>query len=431
MKERPKDFRWLTASALTLLLLAVLTGCRYLSIPAQDDVAAPPLQAESTGKPTVYNSAVIKGRVTGPGWKGNSTLILACRPAEKNDGCVEYAATGTGRDAFMLYLPEGRYRLIAVTDYNHDEKYEKDEVSGVYGFPSQMLEMTVPEGGLITGAEIRTAANDERPVRLPRAFSWKIEEPVLRQATGNGDLLKIYHEYFSLENAQTGYWNPSSFMKAFGAHIYMTEAYNPRKIPILFVHGTEGTPQNWIYFYMRLNLDRYQPWFFYYPSGIRLNLAATLLNEELRELHKKYGFSKMAVVAHSVGGLTTKSFLNRYVSDRENNFIRLFVSFATPWSGFGLADASQMLPHKSIPVWVDLGTKSEFIQTTMETKLPSIIHYYNFYGKYDKRIGDTAVDHRAVSAAARSLGFDCNHDSILSDRKVFAQFNAILEKELW
>lgn len=430
MKEQPDLFRWMLAAALTIVLIAGLISCRYLSIPAQDDAVPALLPSKEEKGPTVYNSAVIKGRVTGPGWKGHSTLILACRSADKKNGCGEYAATRENQDAFMLYLPEGRYCLIAVTDHNHDGKYEKDEASGAYGLPRQMMEITVREGDLITGVEIRTAAAGERPVRLPRECRWKIEEPVIRQATGNGDLLKIYHEYFSLENAQTGYWNPSSFMKAFGAHIYLTQAYDSRKIPLLFVHGTEGTPQNWIYCYMRLDRDRYQPWFFYYPSGIRLNLAAALLQEELRELQEQYGFRKMALAAHSVGGLTARSFLIRRESEERPPFIRLFASFATPWNGFGLADASRVLPHKSIPVWLDLGTHSEFISATMNAKLPPSVRHYLFYGREDKLTGGAEPDSRATTGTAGVYGFDCTHDGILIDRRVFSRFNTILEKEM-
>lgn len=432
MTIRPtKRFPLLLLLFFVILPPACLGSCSYLSIPAKDDVAEEPVKTKGKNVLPVYNSAVIKGRIIPAGPDMDSTLVLAYRPADKKMEFTEYTATDAKCNTFMLYLPQGRYQLFAVTDYNHNGIYENKEASGLYESDLQPAEITIREGELITGVEIRTSKTRFSKVKLPSEWRLKKDEHIIRQTTCNGQVLKIYDKYFSLENAQTGYWNPSSFMKAFGAHIYMTDAYDPRKIPILFVHGTEGTPYNWIYFYMRLDRSRYQPWFFYYPSGIRLNLAADLLNEALRELHEKYDFQKMAVVAHSVGGLTTKSFLNRHVSDRENNFIRLFVSFATPWSGFGLADASRVLPHKSIPVWVDLGTQSEFIQTTMDTRLPTAIHHYSFYGKQDRLCGDAAVDHRAVSGAVNSMGFDSNHDSILSDREVFAQFNAILEKELW
>lgn len=401
-----------------------------MSIPEKDDTAVGQVKQKGENESTVYNSAVIKGSITSPDNGKDSTLIVAYRPADSKEEFTEYVATGCNK-AFMLYLPGGRYQLFAITDYNHNGIYENNEVSGLYGSDLQPTEISIREGELITGVVIRTSRANGNKMQLPLEWRLKKDQKIIKQVTHNGQVLKIYHEYFSLKNAQIGYWNPSSFMKSFGAHIYPAEEYNPRKIPILFVHGTEGSPYNWIYLYMRLDRSQYQPWFFYYPSGLRLPLAAALLNEELSELHKKYGFQKMAIVAHSVGGLTTRSFLTRFVSDKDNNFIKLFVTFATPWSGFGIADASQIITHKSIPVWVDLGTQSAFIKTTMEDKLPANINHYIFYGKNDKLCGDKALDERAVSCAIKSFGFDCTHNSILSDRKVFFQFNKILDKELW
>jgi len=67
----------------------------------------------------------------------------------------------------------------------------------------------------------------------------------------------------------------------------------------------------------------------------------------------------------------------------------------------------------------------------MSEKLPPQINHYIFYGTKDKLSGDKAKDGRALACAVNSLGFDCTHDTILSDRKVFTRFNAILEEELW
>jgi pimeloyl-ACP methyl ester carboxylesterase len=423
-------FRFYLLSIFVITVLAGMVSCRYLSIPAKDDAVRGLVKPKGTNGSTVYNSAVIKGRIVSHDNGKDSTLVIAYRPGDGKEEFTEYVATN-GSNAFMLYLPEGRYQLFAITDYNHNGIYENDEVSGLYGSDLQPAEISIREGELITGVVIPTARDNSHKIKLPLEWQVKKDQKIIQQVTHNGQALKIYHEYFSLENAQTGYWNPSSFMKAFGAHIYLAEEYNPRKIPVLFVHGTEGSPYNWIYFYMRLDRSRYQPWFFYYPSGIRLPLAAALLNEELRELQIKYGFQKMAIGAHSVGGLTTRSFLTRFAADKQNNYVKLFVTFATPWRGFGAADASQIMIHKSIPVWVDLGTQSAFIKTTMGDKLPAYVNHYNLYGKNDKVCGDKALDDRAVACAVKSFGFDCTHDTILSDRKVFFKFNEILNKELW
>lgn len=422
-------FRYYLISAFVVLIMAGTVSCRYMSIPAKDDVVAGLVKQKGESESTVYNSAVIKGRIVSAEDDKDSTLIIAYRSANGKKEFTEYVVTNSNR-SFMLYLPAGRHLLFAITDFNHNGIYEDDEVSGLYGSVLQPAEIAIREGELVTGVVIQTAQANKHQLKLPLEWHEQKDQKFIRQLTHNGQILKIYHEYFSLENAQTGYWNPSSFMKAFGAHIYLTEEYSPRKIPILFVHGAEGSPQNWIYFYMRLDRSRYQPWFFYYPSGIRLPLAAALLNEELRELHHKHGFQKMVIVAHSVGGLTARSFMTRFISDKQNNFIKLFVTLATPWSGFGVADASQILPHKSIPVWVDLGTQSDFIKMTMEDRLPANINHYIFYGKNDKVCGDKALDDRAVACAVKSFGFDCTHDTILSDRKVFTRFTEILDKEL-
>ncbi|MBP7341242.1 MAG: alpha/beta hydrolase [Smithellaceae bacterium] len=428
MRKRISKPRKIALALLLALLLAGAAGCRYMSIPAKDDVLAGQTKAKSGEATNAYNSAVIKGRFAGEGINRHSTLVLAWRPGDAD--YTEYAvAAGSG--PFMLYLPQGRYRLFAITDYNRNGVFEAAEVSGRYGAPGGPEEISVREGELVSGVVIALSRSGGHSDALPLEWRPKKKQPVLRQLTHNGQTLKVYHEYFSPENAQTGYWNPSSFMKVFGAHIYLAEDYSPRKIPILFVHGTEGSPHNWMFFCMRLDRSRYQPWFFYYPSGIRLGLAASLLDEELRELHNRYGFTKMVVVAHSVGGLTTRSFLTRYASDKEHAFIRLFFTLATPWSGFSVADASQILTHKSIPAWIDLGTQSAFIANTLADELPKNVRHYIFYGKDDSLCGDKALDDRAVSCAVQLYSFPCDHTSILSDRRVFAQFGKILEKELW
>ncbi len=429
MNRQPNRTRYLFIFLSLTLMTACMMSCRYLSIPAKDDAIVGKADRDAANETTVYNSAVIKGKVNGPNQGGNSTLVIAYRPGDKNHEYTEYAITNRNGD-FMLYLPQGRYRLFAVTDYNHNGVYENSEASGLYGSGDTPEEISIREGELISGVVIQASKAGGAGIKLPLELHAEKQREIIRHLTFNGQVLKIYHEYFSPENAQTGYWNPSSFMKAFGAHIYLAEEYNPRKIPVLFVHGTEGTPLNWIYFCMRLDSSRYQPWFFYYPSGIRLSLAADLLHEELRELQNKYGFRKMVLVAHSVGGLTARSCLTRHTDDKQNHMIKLFVTFATPWSGFSAADASQVITHKSIPVWLDLGTQSAFIKKTMEDKLPRNVSHYIFYGKNDKLCGNKALDERAVSCAVKSFGSDCDHNSILSDRKVFSQFNKILEQEL-
>lgn len=430
MNVRKKLFRLDMRHALVITASCIILGCNYLSIPAADDILSRPYKQKGIPDTPVYNSAVIKGRTVSADQDKSATLIAAYRL--RDNGAAEFTGyvSINANGSFMLYLPEGRYKLYALTDYNTNGIFENNEISGVCGTVSNPREITLREGDLLTNMDIHVSKFNRYTLTLPEALPFNENQRIVKQVTHNGQILKIYSEYFSPENAQTGYWHPSSFMQTFGAHIYLTEEYTPRKIPILFVHGTEGSPHSWIYLCMRLDRSRYQPFFYYYPSGVRLSLSAALLHEELRELHEKYGFQKMVVVAHSVGGLVSRAFISRYVSDSQNTFIKVFITFATPWSGFEMADASQRLPHKSIPAWVDLGTQSHFIQKVMNEKLPPHIRHYIFYGSNDKLSGSKAVDERALGCAVKSMGFDCTHDTILSNRKVFTEFDAILEKEL-
>jgi pimeloyl-ACP methyl ester carboxylesterase len=409
-------------------LMPGIISCKYLSISHKDDI----IEYKSKGSEDIssYNSAVVKGKIISSDDLKNSTLLVAHSLSAESDSFTEYVILN-GTSSFMLYLPEGRYHLYTITDFNNDGTYKENEVSGYYGFPLAPQEISLRKGEIVKDVVIYTSRENHKKITLPRQLNVKENYDTVSQLTNTGQISKIYDEKFSAENALTGWWNPTSFMKAFGAHIYLMEPYDPRKIPVLFVHGAQGSPQNWVYFLIRLDRSHYQPWFFYYPSGIHLSLASLLLYDELMELHSQYGFKKMCIAAHSMGGLVTRSLLTKYKFDKQHNFVKLYVTFATPWTGFESADASQKLPYKSIPSWMDMGSQSIFIKRTMSAELPSAIHYYLFYGNEDKVVKGKALDERAASGAREKFVFDCNHDSILTDRKVFMKFNKILEKEFY
>jgi pimeloyl-ACP methyl ester carboxylesterase len=429
MKKQTSIWKYFFFFFIFFVTLGIIS-CSYLSIGHRDDVIELPSLYKGNDGPLTYNCAVIKGKIVSSDDLKNFTILIAYSLSSESDSFTDYV-TLNGTSPFMLYLPEGRYHLYTITDFNNDGIYKENEVSGNYGFPLSPKEISLRKGEMVKDIVIYISKENSKKIAFPRQLSIKENYDTVSQLTYTGQVSKIYDEKFSAENASTGWWNPTAFMKAFGAHIYFMEEYDPRKIPVLFVHGAEGSPQNWIYFFIRLDRSRYQPWFFYYPSGIHLSLASQLLYDELIELYDKYGFKKMCIAAHSIGGLVTRSLLTKYKFDKQHNFVKLYVTFATPWTGFEAADASQKLPHKSIPSWMDIGSQSIFIRRTMSAELPSNIRYYLFYGKEDKVSKGKALDERAALDACEKFAFDCDHYSILSDRKVFIKFNKILEKELF
>ncbi|HDQ04655.1 MAG TPA: alpha/beta hydrolase [Deltaproteobacteria bacterium] len=426
--NRKKSYLSIIFFAFAFCLTAFVAGCSYLSMSREDNTATRP-NFYGGERNLTYNCAVIKGKVISPDVVKKPNLLIAY-PLRSNEGELNDYILLNSTSPFMLYLSEGRYHLYTLTDFNNDGFYTQDEVSGVYGSLSSPREITLRKEGLIKDVEIYASQNNSGKIVFPREIS--IDEKQARnQLTYSGQVSKIYDEKFSLQNGSAGWWNPTAFMKAFGARIYFMEEYDPKKIPVLFVHGAEGSPQNWVYFLMRLDRSRYQPWFFYYPSGIHLSLSSQLLYDELMELHARHGFKNMCIVAHSIGGLVTRSLLTTYKFDKQNNFIKVYVTLATPWSGFEMADASQKYQHKSLPSWMDIGAQSVFIRRTMNAKLPRNIRYYLFYGKNDMVCEGRALDERAVSDARQTFSFDCDHNSILSDRHLFRKFKDILQKDFY
>lgn len=50
---------------------------------------------------------------------------------------------------------------------------------------------------------------------------------------------------FAQENGSLGFWKPLTFLRDVGLGLYFLEPYDAEKVPVLFVHGANGTPEGW------------------------------------------------------------------------------------------------------------------------------------------------------------------------------------------
>ncbi|MCA9117443.1 MAG: alpha/beta fold hydrolase [Planctomycetaceae bacterium] len=101
--------------------------------------------------------------------------------------------------------------------------------------------------------------------------------------------------------------------------IYMMEPYQPGKIPVLMVHGLWSSPMTWMDTFNELQSqpdlrERYQFWFYMYPSGKPFWDSAADLREDLAAINRRYGdaapnspLSNMVLVGHSMGGLIARA----------------------------------------------------------------------------------------------------------------------------
>jgi pimeloyl-ACP methyl ester carboxylesterase len=103
------------------------------------------------------------------------------------------------------------------------------------------------------------------------------------------------------------------------AGIYMLRPFQKDKIPVLMIHGLWSSPQTWLEAYNDLQAipeidEKYQFWFYLYPSGKPFIETAADLREDLKEMRSQFDpnednpeLDNMVMVGHSMGGLIAKA----------------------------------------------------------------------------------------------------------------------------
>ncbi len=100
--------------------------------------------------------------------------------------------------------------------------------------------------------------------------------------------------------------------------LYFVKPFNPKQIPVVFVHGTASSPVWWAEMANTLASDpilrkRCQFWFYFYDSGKAIGLSAhefrETLTQKVAELDpngRNHELHNMVIIGHSQGGLLTK-----------------------------------------------------------------------------------------------------------------------------
>lgn len=396
----------LRSCLLTLALIAA-NGCTLMN-----------LREESRE----FDSAtVLAGRATSPsGWHG--PVVVAAVNQQSSRPVIAHSVWLHEPGAYELIVPAGKYTLVAYGDSNGNGVFDGDDPAAAQATPVDATGM-----GMITMLDLTLTDGLTDAVRahLPSGF-----RPPSLHSTQAGALADLDAAAFSAENGRRGYWSPLDTFRQVGGNIYFLEPYDPGRVPVLFVHGAAGSPQDWRRFFDRIDRSRYQPWFFQYPSGASLESMSHLLYWKLLNLQLRYGFAKLHVVAHSMGGLVVR----RFMLDHAAHLVQLdrFVTLSTPWAGESAAALGVEHSPAVVPSWRDLQPEGSFLQTLFDRPLPANVRHtllFGHRGGYNllRPTTDGTVTlasqlrPAAQSEAQLVMGFDEDHTSILTAPAVMQQ----------
>lgn len=116
--------------------------------------------------------------------------------------------------------------------------------------------------------------------------------------------------------ATAGLLNPSFAQPLSG--LYMLEPYDPKRIPVIMVHGLWSSPLTWMEMFNDLQAfpevrDNFQFWFYLYPTGQPFWVSAAQLREDLARArsvldphHRTPPLDQIVLVGHSMGGLVSR-----------------------------------------------------------------------------------------------------------------------------
>jgi pimeloyl-ACP methyl ester carboxylesterase/uncharacterized protein (DUF2141 family) len=414
----------------------LITSCNFFGIKEQQEKAAEFCQ--------------LTGTIAAEQPKKSNLIVALLRHKsgslkDKNNWALvdHYVLEKPGKWTF--YSRPGTYFLTAFLDINNNKIFERDEPAIPFDTkrkfncaPSEHksgINLVIPHQGRIPG---------DAPVDISNLQARSIEEQLnvsLGQALAIGEVISLEDQRFSLENASKGLWKPFDFIWESKPGIYFLQPFDENKIPILFIHGINGTPVKFSFLIKNLDQSRFQPWVAYYPSGSKLNNIASHLNRTITQLKAQHHFQNLFIVAHSMGGLVARDMILENNKTFQEKLYSLFISISTPWNGHNAAKIAQHAPAAAYS-WLDITPGSQFLSSLFYTENKSthlqfpanISHHLIFtYLTGESDDGTISIESQlrpeAQKDAEHLYGFLQSHNGILGDAKVSALLNKIIITE--
>lgn len=372
--------------------------------------------------------------------------------AEAEKRVITVLAAGTGaatsitnyafahRDgSYVLMGRTGELRVLGFADRDADAVLDDDEPVGWATVPAAV------EGGATSRVEVSDLRLSATAVRPEFAVDLSVIGTAGAQMRARrvGEVVTLDDPRFAPDIVASGVWEPLRFAEESGLQILFTEPYDPARVPVLFVHGMQGSPRDFRELIDGLDRTRFQAWVFYYPTGLDLVVNGVVLRELVAELRQRLGFERLHVVAHSMGGLVSLSaILGAATSDADLGIDR-FVTISTPWQGAvgtrGMRAGLAITPTTA-PSWMDMLPESGFLEQLEAQPVPPGVHFsliFGFSGSNSMVSGsdDGTVAVRSMAAwsmirqAEYVLPVAADHEGILTEPAVLEAVGRLLRGE--
>jgi len=415
------------------------------------------LQAPARFEKVEAELAFVRGQVPSAGWGGGPIVVVLSRDAAPGEAHAIDFQILYQPGSYWFYAEPGSYQLAA---YEHLESHPKFNYA--VGEPAVLH----GDGRSITlgpGARLEEQDLGERfskRVRLGPRFDVSADNPGTRLDPAwqkLGEVIALDDPRISLEAGHKGLVSADEFIEERATGLFFLEAYDPAKVPVLFVHGLGGAPIQFQAILENLDRQRVQPWLLVYPSIVPVGIVSGILNDLMNVLQEIYRFPRAHVVGHSLGGLVARAYINEYGENSPRSYLANFVSIDTPWGGHagagmfpGLPTAGETgsgdAPLRSDPTTdrrasgyvslVDLAVGSGFLETLFDTPLPpGVAHHLVFgYGGSAAALapGDGTVTlesqlrMEAQREASSQRGFAASHMGVLESPELIRYLGEVL-----
>ena len=324
-------------------------------------------------------------------------------------------------DRIDLQLSNNIHYLLVFEDKNQDLTLQADEAFSVINLRNHQDKSTI---------EVSLEVNENE---VPSAFVDRSLSSLLKielDLVDIGTVVDLSDPPFEKGNAKLGMWQPLTFLLEDNAGLYFLSEYDPNKIPILFVHGINGTALDFAPLIEKIDQSKYQIWVFNYPSGLALALNSKGLNNLLHTIVSEYKNQQLHVVAHSMGGLVVTNSIRQCRIGQLCDFVSSVTTISSPFGGVDSAKQGVEYSPVVMPAWVDLNPDGKFIADlfidSSKIHIPHFLAFgYNSGDLFNTNSNDGVINLSSQLSRPAQLnadqirGYNKSHLSILDNDDLF------------